>query len=155
MHSSYTTETQPYVYGDYSFFLAEIASTTNENILTERSVRRSRRRCNSFCYFESILGWLPWNESSSKLSSPEFEHAIHKADQEGMLILTSEFLNNLFMQSSMKNTVVFQKMTTLKSEYEWIPPLTITTMFPIFNRVYACNFSLSWKNCSWNAQRRS
>ncbi len=32
MHSSYTRETQPYVYGDYSIFLAEIASTTNENI---------------------------------------------------------------------------------------------------------------------------
>ena len=28
MHSSYTRETQPYVYGDYSIFLAEIASTT-------------------------------------------------------------------------------------------------------------------------------
>ena len=36
MHSSYTRETQPYVYGDYSIFLAEIASTTNENILTEK-----------------------------------------------------------------------------------------------------------------------
>ena len=30
MHSSYTRETQPYVYGDYSYFLTEIASTTNE-----------------------------------------------------------------------------------------------------------------------------
>lgn len=36
MHSSYTRETQPYVYGTISIFLAEIASTTNENILTER-----------------------------------------------------------------------------------------------------------------------
>ena len=35
VHSYYTRNNQPYVYGDYSIFLAEIASTTNENILTE------------------------------------------------------------------------------------------------------------------------
>lgn len=35
LHSTFTRENQPYVYGDYSIFLAEIASTTNENILTE------------------------------------------------------------------------------------------------------------------------
>ncbi|MGC3482960.1 M3 family metallopeptidase, partial [Enterococcus faecalis] len=34
-HSHYTRNNQPYVNGDYSIFLAEIASTTNENILTE------------------------------------------------------------------------------------------------------------------------
>ena len=33
MHSYYTRKTQPYVYGDYSIFLAEIASTTNELLL--------------------------------------------------------------------------------------------------------------------------
>ena len=35
VHSWYTRNTQPYVYGDYPIFVAEIASTTNENILTE------------------------------------------------------------------------------------------------------------------------
>ena len=35
MHSYYTTHNQPFQYGDYSIFLAEIASTTNENILTD------------------------------------------------------------------------------------------------------------------------
>ncbi|MEA4829164.1 MAG: M3 family oligoendopeptidase, partial [Enterococcus thailandicus] len=35
VHSFFTRSNQPYVYGDYSIFLAEIASTTNENILTE------------------------------------------------------------------------------------------------------------------------
>lgn len=33
MHSYYTRKTQPYIYGDYSIFLAEIASTTNELLL--------------------------------------------------------------------------------------------------------------------------
>jgi len=40
MHSSYTRETQPYVYGDYSIFLAEIASTTNENLLTDYLLKK-------------------------------------------------------------------------------------------------------------------
>jgi oligoendopeptidase F len=35
MHSYYTTHNQPFQYGNYPIFLAEIASTTNENILTE------------------------------------------------------------------------------------------------------------------------
>lgn len=35
MHSYYTRHYQPYQYGDYSIFVAEIASTTNENLLTQ------------------------------------------------------------------------------------------------------------------------
>ncbi|MGH2195732.1 M3 family metallopeptidase, partial [Enterococcus faecalis] len=35
VHSYYTRNNQPYVYGEYSIFLAEIGSSTNENILTE------------------------------------------------------------------------------------------------------------------------
>ncbi|AVK63286.1 oligoendopeptidase F [Lactobacillus sp. CBA3606] len=34
MHSYFTTHHQPYQYGDYAIFVAEIASTTNENLLT-------------------------------------------------------------------------------------------------------------------------
>lgn len=35
VHSYLTRKNQPYIYGDYPIFLAEIASTTNENLLTE------------------------------------------------------------------------------------------------------------------------
>ncbi|MDU2152970.1 MAG: M3 family metallopeptidase, partial [Weissella confusa] len=35
VHSYYTRQNQPYHYGDYPIFLAEIASTTNENLLTD------------------------------------------------------------------------------------------------------------------------
>lgn len=34
IHSQLTKQNQPYQYGDYSIFVAEIASTTNENLLT-------------------------------------------------------------------------------------------------------------------------
>ena len=35
MHSHYTSATQPYAYGHYTLFVAEVASTVNELILTE------------------------------------------------------------------------------------------------------------------------
>lgn len=35
MHSYYTSQTQPYVYGHYTIFVAEVASTVNEIILTD------------------------------------------------------------------------------------------------------------------------
>jgi len=36
LHSHYTHETQPYVYGGYTIFVAEVASTLNENLLLEK-----------------------------------------------------------------------------------------------------------------------
>ena len=59
----------------------------------------------------------------------EFEHAIHKADQEGT-VLTSEFLNNLYAELN-ENTHGLSKMTTLKSSMNGLGFLTstITTMF--------------------------
>ncbi|WP_435347763.1 oligoendopeptidase F [Haloarchaeobius sp. HRN-SO-5] len=35
MHSQYTKEEQPYVYSDYEIFVAEVASTVNETLLTQ------------------------------------------------------------------------------------------------------------------------
>jgi len=41
MHSHFTRTTQPYVYGDYTIFLAEVASTLNEALLTDRLIKES------------------------------------------------------------------------------------------------------------------
>ncbi|MCS7288097.1 MAG: oligoendopeptidase F [Roseiflexus sp.] len=35
MHSYFTRKTQPYIYGDYTIFVAEVASTLNEALLTD------------------------------------------------------------------------------------------------------------------------
>lgn len=42
MHSYYTRKTQPYIYGDYSIFLAEIASTTNELLLLNYMIDQAK-----------------------------------------------------------------------------------------------------------------
>ncbi|MHB0870127.1 MAG: oligoendopeptidase F [Chloroflexota bacterium] len=41
MHSYFTRTTQPYVYGDYTIFLAEVASTLNETLLTDHLLKQT------------------------------------------------------------------------------------------------------------------
>ncbi|MFH1010926.1 MAG: oligoendopeptidase F [bacterium] len=42
MHTYYTIHTQPYIYGDYSLFVAEVASTTNEAILMDNLLKKTK-----------------------------------------------------------------------------------------------------------------
>ena len=44
MHSYFTRRTQPYVYGDYTIFLAEVASTLNETLLTDSLLKQTNDR---------------------------------------------------------------------------------------------------------------
>ena len=42
MHTYYTIHTQPYIYGDYSYFVAEVASTTNEALLMDNLLKKTK-----------------------------------------------------------------------------------------------------------------
>ena len=42
MHSHYTHTNQPYIYGDYTIFLAEVASTVNEALLMEHLLKTTK-----------------------------------------------------------------------------------------------------------------
>lgn len=42
MHSFFTRKNQPYIYGDYSIFIAEVASTTNEALLMQYMLKNER-----------------------------------------------------------------------------------------------------------------
>lgn len=44
MHSYYTRTNQPYVYGDYSIFAAEVASTVNESLLMHYLIKHSKSK---------------------------------------------------------------------------------------------------------------
>ncbi|HEL0639933.1 TPA: oligoendopeptidase F [Streptococcus equi subsp. zooepidemicus] len=116
LHSTFTRETQPYVYGDYSIFLAEIASTTNENIMTEALLNEVEDDKERFAilnhYLDGFRGTV-----FRQTQFAEFEHAIHQADQNGE-VLTSEYLNKLYADLN-------EKYYGLKKEdnhfiqYEW------------------------------------
>lgn len=94
LHSTFTRESQPYVYGDYSIFLAEIASTTNENIMTEALLSEVTDEKERFAilnhYLDGFRGTI-----FRQTQFAEFEHAIHMADQAGE-VLTSDYLNQLY-----------------------------------------------------------
>ena len=116
MHSSYTRENQPYVYGDYSIFLAEIASTTNENILTEKLLEEVEDDATRFAILNHFLDGFR-GTVFRQTQFAEFEHAIHKADQEGQ-VLTSEFLNNLYAELNEKYYGL-KKEDNPQIQYEW------------------------------------
>lgn len=94
MHSMYTRENQPYVYGHYPIFLAEIASTTNENLLTEKLLSEVEDDKVRFAilnhYLDGFRGTV-----YRQTQFAEFEHAMYQADQEGQ-VLTADFLSELY-----------------------------------------------------------
>ncbi|MCU9533576.1 oligoendopeptidase F [Streptococcus sp. CSL10205-OR2] len=116
LHSVFTRENQPYVYGDYSIFLAEIASTTNENILTEKLLEEVTDDHTRFAilnhYLDGFRGTV-----FRQTQFAEFEAAIHKADQDGE-VLTSEFLNALYADLNEKYYGL-SKEDNPEIQYEW------------------------------------
>ncbi|MBF0699239.1 oligoendopeptidase F [Streptococcus danieliae] len=116
MHSSYSRESQPFVYGDYSIFLAEIASTTNENILTEKLLASVEDKESRFAilnhYLDGFRGTV-----FRQTQFAEFEQMIHQADQEGQ-VLTSDFLNKAYADLNAK----YYGLATEENpeiQYEW------------------------------------
>ncbi|WEV36791.1 oligoendopeptidase F [Lactobacillus sp. ESL0677] len=96
VHSMYTRETQPYVYGDYPIFVAEIASTTNENILTEYFLDHvTDPKTRAFVlnyYLDSFKGTL-----FRQTQFAEFEQYVHEQDAKGEP-LTADRLNEFYGQ---------------------------------------------------------
>ncbi|WHA09820.1 oligoendopeptidase F [Enterococcus montenegrensis] len=94
VHSYFTRNNQPFVYGDYSIFLAEIASTTNENILTEHLLETEKDpKVRAYIlnhYLDGFKGTI-----FRQTQFAEFEHFIHTEDAKGTP-LTSEYLNDYY-----------------------------------------------------------
>lgn len=116
MHSSFTREHQPYVYGDYSIFLAEIASTTNENILTETLLNDVSDVKTEFAILNHFLDGFR-GTVFRQTQFAEFEHAIHEADASG-IVLTSDYLNQLYAELNEKYYGLSAKNNP-EIQYEW------------------------------------
>lgn len=100
VHSYFTRHTQPYVYGDYSIFLAEIASTTNENLLTsyllETETDPKIRAYIINHYLDGFKGTI-----FRQTQFAEFEHFIHTEDAKGNP-LTSDYLSRFYGELNAK-----------------------------------------------------
>ena len=100
VHSYYTRNNQPYVYGDYSIFLAEIASTTNENILTEYLLQtETDPKVRAYVLNHYLDGFKGTIFRQSQFA--EFEHFIHTEDAKGTP-LTSEYLSKYYGELNAK-----------------------------------------------------
>lgn len=116
LHSTFTRENQAYVYGDYSIFLAEIASTTNENILTETLLKEVDDDEARFAILNHYLDGFK-STIFRQAQFAEFEDIIHKADQAGE-VLTSDYLNQLYADLNEKYYGL-SKADNPEIQYEW------------------------------------
>lgn len=90
MHSSYTRENQPYVYGGHSIFTAEVASTVNEsllmNYLIDNAENKEMLKYLLNMYIEEFRTTL-----FRQTMFAEFEDITHKAIESGH-VLTAEWM---------------------------------------------------------------
>lgn len=100
MHSYYTRKTQPYPYGDYSIFVAEVASTCNEALLNDyllKTIDDEKKRLYLLNHFlEGFRGTV-----FRQTMFAEFEHLIHKKAQDGEP-LTPELLTKTYYDLNKK-----------------------------------------------------
>lgn len=94
VHSYYTRKTQPYPYGNYSIFVAEVASTCNEALLQDymlKNIDDERKQLYLVNhYLEGFRGTV-----FRQTMFAEFEHMIHQKAQEGEA-LTAEALTHMY-----------------------------------------------------------
>ncbi|WP_135663754.1 oligoendopeptidase F [Halorhabdus rudnickae] len=96
LHSEYTSEAQPYIYSGYEIFVAEVASTVNEALLTRHlldTVEDDRfRRHVLDTYLERFRSTL-----YRQTMFAEFEHRTHEMSEAGEP-LTPDRLNDLYRE---------------------------------------------------------
>lgn len=82
MHSFFTRTNQPYQYGDYTIFVAEVASTLNEGLLTEYLLKNTTDKAAKLALLnhslEDIRGTL-----FRQTMFAEFEQLIHSHAEQG------------------------------------------------------------------------
>ncbi|PLT30370.1 oligoendopeptidase F [Peribacillus deserti] len=100
VHSYYTRKSQPYPYGNYSIFVAEVASTCNEALLNDymlKTVDDEKKRIYLLNhYLEGFRGTV-----FRQTMFAEYEHLIHQKAQEGEA-LTSELLTKEYYELNKK-----------------------------------------------------
>src|SRR5699024_7249138 len=77
MHSYYTRSSQPYIYGSYSIFLAEIASTTNELLLLNYMLDKTEDEKEKIYLLDHYVNSFKSTVFRQTMFA-EFEHKINK-----------------------------------------------------------------------------
>jgi oligoendopeptidase F len=95
MHSWYTRKTQPYPYGDYTIFVAEVASTCNEALLTQYLLKGDIDK-NLRCYLINHQLEAFRTTFFRQTLFAEFEKLAHEQAEQGQA-LTADNLSDIFL----------------------------------------------------------
>ena len=94
MHSYHTRKYQPYQYGDYTIFVAEVASTLNEGLLTEHLLKTTSDRALRLAILNHSLEGFRGTLFRQTMFA-EFEQQIHNRAEHGEP-LTADTLSALY-----------------------------------------------------------
>jgi len=100
VHSYYTRKHQPYRYGNYSIFVAEVASTANEALLNEYMLNHLDDEKQKLYILNNFLEGFRGTVFRQTMFA-EFEHDIHMLDQEGKP-LTADSLTEVYYDLNKK-----------------------------------------------------
>jgi oligoendopeptidase F len=117
VHSYYTRKTQAYPYGNYSIFVAEVASTTNESLLNDyllKTINDEQKRIYLLNhYLEGFRGTV-----FRQTMFAEFEHLIHQKAQNGEA-LTADSLTKDYYELNKKYYGVEDMVIDEEIGLEW------------------------------------
>jgi oligoendopeptidase F len=94
LHSWFSHSTQPYIYGDYTIFLAEVASTTNEALLIEHLLSRCDDADEKKYLLNYYLEQIRTTVYRQTLFA-EFEKSTHELSEGGQP-LTKDLMNSMW-----------------------------------------------------------
>ena len=116
MHSYYTRNNNPYQYGDYAIFVAEVASTVNEILLAKYLLKTSKDNKEKLFILDNLMNLYKATIYRQTMFA-EFEQSIYK-DAEKDIPLTADYLSEKYYNLNKKyfgdNVVVDEEI-----KYEW------------------------------------
>ena len=116
MHSYYARKNNPYQYGDYAIFVAEVASTVNELLLAKHLLKKGANNKEKLFILNNMMDLFKGTIYRQTMFA-EFEKEIYE-DVENDIPLTAEHLNDKYYELNKKyfgeNVVVDEEI-----KYEW------------------------------------
>ena len=116
MHSYYSRHNNPYQYGDYAIFVAEVASTVNEILLAKYLLKTSKDKKEKLFILDNLMNLYKATIYRQTMFA-EFEQSIY-SDAEKDTPLTAEYLSKKYYELNKKyfgnNVIVDEEIS-----YEW------------------------------------
>ncbi len=116
MHSYYSNKNQPYLYADYKIFVAEVASTLNENLLLDYMLENAESREEKLYLLNYFLEGFRGTVYRQTMFA-EFEKMIHENVEAGAS-LTSQAMKKMYRNLNQK---YFGESLVIDDQldYEW------------------------------------